>query len=196
MFTGIVEHRGIVTRAEKRNDGMRLVLDVGPLPDVGLGGSISVNGVCLTAVEAAPGRATVEVVKETLDRSTLDSLDAGHAVNLELPMRADGRFGGHIVQGHVDGVGEILGIESEGDGKRMRLGVPERLTRYMVEKGSITVDGVSLTIAALDGVEIEIALIPHSLEMTTLGLRSVGEKVNLEVDVLAKYVESLLKADR
>ena len=196
MFTGIVEHRGIVTRAEKRNDGMRLVLDVGPLPDVGLGGSISVNGVCLTAVEVAPGRATVEVVKETLDRSTLDSLDAGHAVNLELPMRADGRFGGHIVQGHVDGVGEILGIESEGDGKRMRLGVPERLTRYMVEKGSITVDGVSLTIAALDGVEIEIALIPHSLEMTTLGLRSVGEKVNLEVDVLAKYVESLLKADR
>jgi riboflavin synthase len=111
-------------------------------------------------------------------------------------MRADGRFGGHIVQGHVDGVGEILGIESEGDGKRMQLGVPERLTRYMVEKGSITVDGVSLTIAALDGVEIEIALIPHSLEMTTLGLRSVGEKVNLEVDVLAKYVESLLKADR
>src|SRR3970040_770954 len=178
MFTGIVEHRGIVTRAEKRNDGMRLVLDVGPLPDVGLGGSISVNGVCLTAVEAAPGRATVEVVEETLDRSTLDSLDAGHAVNLELPMRADGRFGGHIVQGHVDGVGEILGIESEGDGERMRLGVRERLTRYMVEKGSITVDGVSLTIAALDGVAIEIALIPHSLEMTTLGLRSVGGEYN------------------
>jgi len=194
MFTGIVEHRGTVTRAERRVDGMRLVLDTGPLADIGLGGSISVNGVCLTAVETVPGRATVEVVKETLDRSTLDSLDAGHAVNLELPMRADGRFGGHIVQGHVDGVGEILGMEAEGDGKRMRLGVPERLTRYMVEKGSITVDGVSLTIAALDGAEVEIALIPHSLEMTTLGLRSVGEKVNLEVDVLAKYVESLLKA--
>jgi len=196
MFTGIVGHRGIVMRADKGDDGMRLVLDTGPLPDIGLGGSISVNGVCLTAVAAAPGRATVEVVKETLDRSTLDSLDTGHAVNLELPMRADGRFGGHIVQGHVDGVGEVLAMEAEGDGKRMRLRVPERLTRYMVEKGSITIDGVSLTIAALDGAEVEIALIPHSLEMTTLGLRSVGEKVNLEVDVLAKYVESLLKADR
>jgi riboflavin synthase len=195
MFTGIVEHRGVVMRADKGDDGMRLVLDTGPLPDIGLGGSISVNGVCLTAVEAGPGRATVDVVRETLDRSTLQSLDAGHAVNLELPMRADGRFGGHIVQGHVDGVGEVLAIEAEGDGKRMRLRVPERLTRYMVEKGSITVDGVSLTIAAMDGPEVEIALIPHSLEMTTLGLRSVGEKVNLEVDVLAKYVESLLKAD-
>jgi riboflavin synthase len=135
------------------------------------------------------------VVKETLDRSTLGALEAGDAVNLELPMQADGRFGGHVVQGHVDGVGEILSIEVVGEGKRMRLRVPGRLTRYMVEKGSITVDGVSLTIAALDGTELEIALIPHSLEVTTLGLRSVGEKVNLEVDVLAKYVESLLKAD-
>lgn len=196
MFTGIVEHRGTVVDAEKGADGMRMVLDTGPLPSFELGGSISVNGVCLTAVEIAPGRATVEVVKETLDRSTLGALDAGDAVNLELPMRADGRFGGHIVQGHVDGVGEVLSTEVEGEGKRMRLRVPQLLTRYMVEKGSITVDGVSLTVAALDGAELEIALIPHSLEMTTLGLRSVGEKVNLEVDVLAKYVESLLKADR
>jgi riboflavin synthase len=196
MFTGIVAHRGKVADVEKGTDGMRMVLDTGPLPDLELGGSISVNGVCLTAVEVAPGRVGVEVVKETLDRSTLGALEAGDAVNLELPMQADGRFGGHVVQGHVDGVGEILSIEVVGEGKRMRLRVPGRLTRYMVEKGSITVDGVSLTIAALDGAELEIALIPHSLEVTTLGLRSVGEKVNLEVDVLAKYVESLLKADR
>jgi riboflavin synthase len=195
MFTGIVAHRGKVADVEKGTDGMRMVLDTGPLPDLELGGSISVNGVCLTAVEVAPGRVGVEVVKETLDRSTLGALEAGDAVNLELPMQADGRFGGHVVQGHVDGVGEILSIEVVGEGKRMRLRVPGRLTRYMVEKGSITVDGVSLTIAALDGAELEIALIPHSLEVTTLGLRSVGEKVNLEVDVLAKYVESLLKAD-
>jgi riboflavin synthase len=195
MFTGIVEHRGRVADAEKGAEGMRMVLDTGPLPDLEPGDSISVDGVCLTAVEVAPGRATVEVVKETLDRSTLGALDAGDPVNLELPMRADGRFGGHVVQGHVDGVGEVLSTEVEGAGKRLRLRVPERLTRYMVAKGSITVDGVSLTIASLDGDELEIAVIPHSLEVTTLGLRSVGEKVNLEVDVLAKYVERLLRAD-
>jgi riboflavin synthase len=196
MFTGIVEYRGSVALAENGADGMRMVLETGPLPDLELGGSIAVNGVCLTAVGVEPGRVTVEVVRETLERSTLGALETGDAVNLELPMRADGRFGGHIVQGHVDGVGEILAVEAEGEGKRMRLRVPEQLMRYLVEKGSIAVDGVSLTIAALKGREMEIALIPHSLQMTTLGLRSVGEKVNLEVDVLAKYVESLLKADR
>lgn len=196
MFTGIVEYRGSVAGAENGADGMRMVLETGPLPDLELGGSIAVNGVCLTAVGVEPGRVTVEVVRETLERSTLGALETGDAVNLELPMRADGRFGGHIVQGHVDGVGEILAVEAEGEGKRMRLRVPEQLMRYLVEKGSIAVDGVSLTIAALKGREMEIALIPHSLQMTTLGLRSVGEKVNLEVDVLAKYVESLLKADR
>jgi riboflavin synthase len=196
MFTGIVEYRGSVALAENGADGMRMVLETGPLPDLELGGSIAVNGVCLTAVGVEPGRVTVEVVRETLERSTLGALETGDAVNLELPMRADGRFGGHIVQGHVDGVGEILAVETEGEGKRMRLRVPKQLMRYLVEKGSIAVDGVSLTIAALKGREMEIALIPHSLQMTTLGLRSVGEKVNLEVDVLAKYVESLLKADR
>lgn len=196
MFTGIVEYRGSVALAENGADGMRMVLETGPLPDLELGGSIAVNGVCLTAVGVEPGRVTVEVVRETLERSTLGALETGDAVNLELPMRADGRFGGHIVQGHVDGVGEILAVETEGEGKRMRLRVPKQLMRYLVEKGSIAVDGVSLTIAALKGREMEIALIPHSLQMTTLGLRSVGEKVNLEVDVLAKYVESLLKADQ
>jgi riboflavin synthase len=195
MFTGIVEHRGSVSAVEKVVDGMRMTLETGPLA-LEIGGSVAVNGVCLTAVGVEPGQVTVEVVKETLDRSTLGSLEAGDPVNLERPMRADGRFDGHLVQGHVDGMGEILAVEPEGDGKRMRVRVPERLLRYLVEKGSITVDGVSLTVAALNGHEMEVALIPHSLEVTTLGLRAVGEKVNLEVDVLAKYVERLLKADR
>ncbi len=195
MFTGIVEHRGSVSAVERVVDGMRMVLETGPIA-LEIGGSIAVNGVCLTAVGVEPGKVTVEVVKETLDRSTLGSLEKGDPVNLERPMRADGRFDGHVVQGHVDAVGEILAVEPEGDGKRMRVRVPERLLRYLVEKGSITVDGVSLTVAALNEPDMEVALIPHSLEVTTLGLRAVGEKVNLEVDVLAKYVESLLKADR
>ena len=196
MFTGIVEHRGSVADVEKGAGGMRLALETGPLDGIEVGDSIAVNGVCLTAVQVEPGRVTVEVVLETLDRSTLGSVEKGDPVNLELPMRADGRFGGHVVQGHVDGVGEILAVDPEGDGARMRIAVPGQLTRYMVEKGSITVDGVSLTIAALNGGEVEIALIPHTLQLTTSGLRTLGEKVNLEVDVLAKYVESLLKADQ
>jgi riboflavin synthase len=192
VFTGIVEHRGLVLSVERSNGGMRLVVDTGPLSAIPLGGSISVNGVCLTAVDAPFGQVVLDLVAETLDRSTLGGLQPGDPVNLERPMPADGRFDGHIVQGHVDGVGEILVIEEEGEGKRMRIRVPADLSRYLVEKGSVTIDGVSLTVAAVDGKEIEVALIPHSLEVTTLGLRTMGEKVNLEVDVLAKYVEKLL----
>jgi riboflavin synthase len=195
MFTGIIEHMGSVAHVQRDLEGMRVVLETGPLSGIGLGDSIAVNGVCLTAVEAAPGRVTVNVVKETLTRSNLGDLEPGDLVNLERPLPADGRFDGHIVQGHVDGVGEILSMEIEGEGLRMGLEVPEPLMRYMVEKGSVTVDGVSLTIAVLADRGIEIALIPHSLAVTTLGLRKAGEKVNLEVDVLAKYVERLLRAD-
>jgi riboflavin synthase len=194
VFTGIVEHRGSVLSVESGNGGMRLVVDTGPLPQIELGGSIAVNGVCLTGVESGPGQIAFDVVRETLNRSTLGDLQPGDPVNLERPMPADGRFDGHIVQGHVDGVGVIVDIEAEGQGKRIRLRVPDALGRYVIEKGSITVDGVSLTVAAVEGNEVEIALIPHSLEVTTLGLRAVGEKVNLEVDLVAKYVEKLLKA--
>ena len=194
MFTGIVEHRGSVISVERTDGVMRLVVDTGPLTDIPLGGSIAVNGVCLTAVDTPQGRVVLDLVNETLDRSTLGALEPGDPVNLERPMPADGRFDGHIVQGHVDGVGEVTAIEPDGDGKRIRVRVPEYLARYLVAKGSITIDGVSLTIAGIDGPEIEIALIPHSLAVTTLGLRTVGEKVNLEVDVLAKYVEKLLSA--
>ncbi len=194
MFTGIVEHRGSVVSVESADEGMRIVVDTGPLSGIGLGGSIAVNGVCLTGVEAEHGRVSVDVVGETLSRSNLGDLHPGDQVNLERPVRADGRLDGHIVQGHVDGVGVIVGIEAEGEGKRMRIEVPEPLIRYVIEKGSITVDGVSLTVATIRAKEVEIALIPHSLHVTTLGLRAVGEKVNLEVDVLAKYIEKLLKA--
>jgi len=194
MFTGIVEHRGSVVSVASANGGMRLVLDTGPLPGIELGGSIAVNGVCLTGVETGQGKVAVDVVKETLSRSTLSDLQPGDPVNLERPMAADGRFDGHIVQGHVDGVGVISAVEPEGDGRRMRIRVPATLSRYVIEKGSITVDGVSLTVAAMEGDEVEIALIPHSLQVTTLGLRAVGEKVNLEVDLVAKYVEKLLRA--
>lgn len=193
MFTGIVEHRGSVVSVERADGVIRLTVDTGPLGEIPLGGSMAVNGVCLTAVEATEGQVGFDVVAETLDRSTLGALLPGDPVNLERPMRADGRFDGHIVQGHVDGVGEISAIEPEGDGLRIAVRVPEGLSRYLVEKGSVTVDGVSLTVAGVDGFEIQLALIPHSLEVTTLGLRRVGDKVNLEIDVLAKYVEKLLR---
>jgi riboflavin synthase len=194
MFTGIVEHKGSVAEVERNGDSMRLVLETGPLADVDLGDSISVNGVCLTAVDVGPGRVGVDVVQETIARTNLGGLTAGDPVNLELAMRADGRFDGHIVQGHVDGLGSVAAVESEGEGARISIDVPAELLRYVVEKGSITVDGVSLTVAAVSPEGFQVALIPHSLQVTTLGLRKVGEKVNLEVDVLAKYVERLLEA--
>jgi riboflavin synthase len=193
MFTGIVEHRGSVVSVERADGALRLVVDPGPITGIPIGGSIAVNGVCLTAVDAPEGQLAFDLVAETLDRSTLGRLQPGDPVNLERPMPADGRFDGHIVQGHVDGVGEIQALEPDGEGRRMRVRVPVDMARYLVEKGSVTIDGVSLTVAAVDGQELEIALIPHSLEVTTLGLRTVGEEVNLEVDVLAKYVEKLLR---
>jgi len=193
MFTGIVEHIGTVAMAEKEA-GMRLVMDVGSLSGIDVGDSIAVNGVCLTAVEVGPGKVTVDVVEETLNRSTLGQLESGDLVNLERPMAANGRFDGHIVQGHVDGVGEVASVDDEGEGRRMTLRIPDGLMRYVVEKGSVTVDGVSLTVAGLTDDGFEVALIPHSLAVTTLGLRKAGETVNLEVDVLAKYVERLLRA--
>ena len=194
MFTGIVEHLGEIVSVARSIDAMRAEIDIGPLGGFTVGDSVSVNGVCLTVVEVGVGRIAVDVVPETLERSNLGGLQPGDPVNLERPMVAGGRFDGHIVQGHVDGVGEVVSVEDKGDGRRMRLSAPDSLLRYIVEKGSVTVDGVSLTIAALDDEGFEVALIPHSLAVTTLGLRRTGEKVNLEVDVLAKYVERLLKA--
>lgn len=195
MFTGIVEQIGSVAHVADNEIGRRIVLSapgVGALP---LGASISVNGVCLTAVETDDDTVAVDVIPETLQRTNLGTLMNASQVNLERPMPADGRFDGHIVQGHVDGVGTVAAIErAEDGGVVMTVDIPEPLQRYLVEKGSITIDGVSLTVASLTGAGFSVALIPHTLEVTTLGLRNPGDTVNLEVDVLAKYVERLLRA--
>ena len=194
MFTGIVESLGTVAKVTDVTDGRRLVLDVGDL-GVGLqvGDSLAVNGVCLTAVEVGPDQVTAEVVAETLRRSNLGSVAHGDRVNLERPMRADGRFDGHIVQGHVDTTGEVTRVVPEGEGWLIRIETPPDGLRYVVEKGSITVDGVSLTVTSVDAHGFEVALIPHTVSVTNLGLRQPGDRVNLEFDVLAKYVERLLE---
>lgn len=194
MFTGIVEQVGSIAEAIDTDTGRRLVIFSPGLDDLAVGGSISVNGVCLTAVDTDVDTVAVDVIPETLQRSNLGSLSQDSKVNLELAMPASGRFDGHIVQGHVDGVGTITGIDRSGDGGVvMTVDTPESLHRYVVEKGSVTIDGVSLTIAGLTDQGFTVALIPHTLEVTTLGLRSPGEQVNLEMDVLAKYVERLVK---
>lgn len=193
MFTGIVEHLGMVLESTQTDTGKRLVIDAGDLTGIPIGASVSVNGVCLTAVEVSDGRIAVDVIPETLSRTNLGDLAQGSRLNLERAMSAGGRFDGHIVQGHVDGVGTVTAITSDGDGTVMTVRVGHEVSRYLVEKGSVTVDGVSLTVAGIEGDSFQVALIPHTLEVTTLGLRSVGDTVNLEVDVLAKYVERLVE---
>ena len=194
MFTGIVEQIGTVEDVIDNEVGRRMLLSTPGIGELPVGASIAVNGVCLTAVEAADGTVAVEVIPETMQRSNLGTLVKTSQVNLERPMPASGRFDGHIVQGHVDGLGTIGTIDHDSDGGVvMTVDVPVRLQRYMVEKGSITIDGVSLTVASLTDDGFTVALIPHTLDVTTLGLRKPGDTVNLEVDVLAKYVERLLE---
>jgi riboflavin synthase len=184
MFTGIVE-RGEVVVA----DGNRLVVRAPLLADCEVGASVAVNGVCLTVTSREDATCSFDVVDESLVRSTLGSLRDGARVNVERPVRAGEELGGHIVQGHVDGVGTVELIAPDGDGCRIRVSTPKGLTRYIVEKGSITVDGISLTVTSVDDEGFEVALIPTTLELTTLGTADVGYRVNLEVDVLAKYLE-------
>ena len=193
MFTGIVEQIGSVLDVAEQAEGRRLVLSGQGLVDVPVGASIAVNGVCLTAVKVEDERVTVEVIPETLNRTNLGEVGTGGRVNLERPMRADGRFDGHIVQGHVDGVGVVSAINHDDGGTLMTVEAPAGLMTFIVEKGSITVDGVSLTVAAMTERSFSVALIPHTLEFTTLGLRKPGDTVNLENDVIAKYVERLLE---
>lgn len=193
MFTGIVEQIGSVEEATDTDVGRRLVLSGDGLGSLPIGASISVNGVCLTAVETGEDTVVVEVIPESLQRTNLGTLVKASRVNLERPMPVDGRFDGHIVQGHVDGVGTVIGLERDAvGGVVMTVSVPESLQRYLVEKGSVTIDGVSLTVAGTGDDWFSVALIPHTLDITTLGLRNPGDTVNLEVDVLAKYVERLL----
>lgn len=197
MFTGIIETVGTVTAIEGGPDGKRFTIESDLVTsDLDVGDSVSVNGVCLTATTIAGSRFTVDTIVETLDRTNLGSVVEGSGVNLERAMPASGRFDGHVVQGHVDGTGVIARIEPEGTGQRWTITAPSDLLRYVVEKGSITVNGVSLTVAGLSDDAFEIALIPHTLEVTSFRAASPGDAVNLEVDILAKYVERLLEARR
>ncbi|MFI8293202.1 riboflavin synthase [Streptomyces sp. NPDC085614] len=193
MFTGIVEELGEVTAVERLADASRFRLR-GPLVTEAAkhGDSIAVNGVCLTVVEFGDGEFTADVMAETLLRSSLGALEVGSRVNLERPMAVGDRLGGHIVQGHVDGTGSILDRTPSENWEIVRIALPAHLSRYVVEKGSITVDGVSLTVVEAADDWFSISLIPTTLALTTLGIKRSGDPVNLEVDVIAKYVERLL----
>jgi riboflavin synthase len=195
VFTGIVREQGRVVSIDETPDGARLVVEA-PSTAAGtaLGDSVSIDGCCLTAVAVAGGTIAFDVVPETLSRTALGGLEPGSAVNVEPALRAGDPLGGHYVQGHVDGVGSVRSTEPEGDGRRVWIDAPAEILRYCVEKGSIAVSGVSLTVADLDGEGFAVALIPHTLAETTLGELQPGRRVNLEGDVLAKYVERLVTA--
>jgi riboflavin synthase len=195
VFTGIVEELGEVVAWADLEDAARITVH-GPLvtEDVSSGDSIAVNGVCLTVVEADAGAFTADVMKETLVRSSLGGLDVGSRVNLERAVRLQDRLGGHLVQGHVDGTGRVVAVQPGPHWTVVTVSLPPELSRYVVEKGSITVDGVSLTVSAVDHNTFQVSLIPTTLERTTLGRKAVGDAVNLEVDITAKYVERLLTA--
>jgi riboflavin synthase len=192
VFTGLVADLGEVVAADASGDGVRLTIATDL--ELAEGDSIAVNGVCLTATAIAGGHFAADVMNETLRRSSLAEAGAGARVNLELPLRAADRLGGHFVQGHVDGVGGIWDIRDDGFARVVTIGVPPELMRYVVEKGSIAVDGVSLTVSALGDDWLQVSLIPETLERTILGDATVGQPVNLEVDVLAKYIERLAVA--
>ena len=195
MFTGIVEERGQVVAVTPMGDSARLVIRASlAVSDAKLGDSIAVNGVCLTVTEFDSQTFSADVMAETLLRTSLGAAIPGSDVNLERAMPAHGRLGGHLVQGHVDGTGEILSIEPTDHWTVVRVGIPSSLARYIAEKGSITIDGVSLTVVSVDDSSFSVSLIPTTLRETTLGERRIGDVVNLEIDVIAKYVERLLEA--
>jgi riboflavin synthase alpha subunit len=196
MFTGIVEALGRVGSVETgAAGGRRLQVAVPDEPGwrLGLGESVAVSGVCLTVVEARPGRLAFDLAEETLRVTTLGGVAAGDPVNLERPLRLDTRLGGHLVLGHVDGVGRVTAVRPEGDGARVELEAPAPLRPLLIPKGSVAVDGVSLTVAELEPAAFAIALIPHTLAVTTLGWRRPGDPVNLEMDVIGKYVRGFVE---
>ena len=192
MFTGLVQDLGTVTAVDATPDGVRLTVESPLARELGEGDSVAVNGVCLTATAIADGRFSADVMHETLRRSSLAEVAEGAPVNLELPLRASDRLGGHVVQGHVDGLGTIRDISEDGFSRIVEIAAPPETLRYVVEKGSIAVDGISLTVASVTDDSFSVALIPETLERTNLGAASPGQPVNLEVDVLAKYVEKLV----
>lgn len=195
VFTGLVEEMGRVARIEERPPGRRLWIEAALVTtDIAIGDSIAVSGCCLTAIEVSRQRFAVDAVAETLSRTVVGAWREGEAVNLERSLRLDQRLGGHLVQGHVDGVGTILAVAPEGEGTRVRIAIPEPLRALVAEKGSLAVDGVSLTVAASSESTCEIAYIPHTLAVTTAGRYAAGRRVNLEVDLMARYIARLLEA--
>jgi riboflavin synthase len=194
VFTGLVEDLGTVVAVDRTGAGAVLTVESKLGPQIGEGDSVAVNGVCLTATGICGDRFGFDVMRESLRRSSLGDIDAGSKVNLELALRAGARLGGHIMQGHVDGVGVISGVAQDGFSRVVTIDAGSEILRYVVEKGSIAVDGVSLTVSRIDDASFDVSLIPETLERTNLGGTSEGRTVNLEVDVVAKYVEKLVGA--
>lgn len=192
MFTGLIEHSGRVVAVDETADGARIEIETDLAPGLSLGDSVAINGACMTAATLTPTSFIADVMHESLRRTALGALTSGDRVNLELPLAVGDRLDGHIVQGHVDGVGELIERTEDGFSRVLRFKTPGDLAKYVVEKGSITVDGVSLTVSAVGEDWLEVSLIPETLERTTLGDLQTGEHVNLEADILAKHVERLL----
>jgi riboflavin synthase len=198
MFTGIVEEVGNVTRIEERGENRRITIAAEKTPqELKPGDSIAVSGVCLTAVDIKPGSFCADLAPETWVLTSFSRMHQGALVNLELPMKADGRFGGHIVQGHVDGVGKLLALERIADSENfwLRIGLPHDVAKYTVYKGSACIEGISLTVAKLEGTTCTVAIIPHTVEMTNLNSLKPGDPVNLEADLIAKYVEKMMNEE-
>jgi len=195
MFTGIIEEVGLVSAIRQRGENRRITIEAHNTPrELKPGDSVAVSGVCLTAIDIQPGSFSADLAPETWARTSFSRLHEAARVNLELPMKADGRFGGHIVQGHVDGVGKLLALEriADSDNWWLRIELPEEIEKYTVFKGSIAIEGISLTVARLEGRGCTIAIIPHTVEMTNLGSLHPGDPVNLEADLVAKYVEKMM----
>lgn len=194
MFTGIIESKGIISSLETRSGDVRLTIDTQSLPmdDVKLGDSIAVSGICLTVVDLGKQSFSADVSRETLETTRLSKLKVGDAVNLEKALQLQDRLGGHLVSGHVDGLGQLLQTQSDARSVRMRFALPKELARYVAPKGSITVDGISLTVNTVTADWFEVNIVPHTLSRTTLINLSTGDSVNLEVDVIARYLERLI----
>ena len=198
MFTGIIEEVGQVKRIEERGEDRRITITAQHAPkELKPGDSVSVSGVCLTAIDIKPESFGADLAPETWTRTSLPRVHEGARVNLELPMKADGRFGGHIVQGHVDGVGKLIALDRIADSENwwLHIDLPPEVEKYTVHKGSISIEGISLTVARLEGRHCTIAVIPHTVEMTNLGSLKAGDPVNLEADLIAKYVEKMMRGE-
>ena len=198
MFTGIIEEVGKVLSIKQEKDNHRLTVSSSVLAkELVQGASIAVSGVCLTAVEITPRSFSADLAAETWNRTSFSRIKEGASVNLELPMRADGRFGGHIVQGHVDGTGTFLSLDRipNADDYWLHIEIPPDLARYVIFKGSLSIEGISLTVARIEGTEVTVAIIPHTVQMTNLASLKKGDPVNLEVDMVAKYVEKMMSGE-